>query len=141
MPWSFRAASALSTDSAICPGLGRRHRPLLEPRAQRLAVEQFHREEQLHAVLRDFIELADVRMAHAGGDSRLAPQALALLLVGSFSDPLDRDGPIQALVVRGVDDAHAALTELAADTVLPVQRVHRAFYVAGGSGTQRVPPA
>ena len=57
--------------------LGERNRPARQPRRQRLAFEQFHRDEQLAVGLADLVQLADVGVRHAGGGSRFAPEALA----------------------------------------------------------------
>ena len=103
--------------------LRRRQRAAFQPRAQRLPVEQFHRQEQLGAVLFDLVQLTDIRMADAGRGAGLPPQAAPLELVGALADPLDRHRAIQALVVGGMNDAHPALSELSPHAVAG-QRTH-----------------
>ena len=57
-------------------------------------------------------------MVDARGGARLAPEALSLLAAGlAGADSLDRDRPVEAVVMRGVDDAHAAFSELAHDAI------------------------
>src|SRR5688500_9298588 len=63
-------------------GVTRRQRAAPEPFAQRLSLEELHREEQTIGVLIDFVQLTDVRMVHARGGSRLAPEPLLLVSVG-----------------------------------------------------------
>src|SRR5204862_6295541 len=62
-------------------------------------------------------DLADVRMAHARGRACLAPEAFDGARVRQAGDHLDRHLAIQPLVTAGVDDAHAALSELARERV------------------------
>src|SRR6185436_5419423 len=95
-------------------GVTGRQRPAGEAVAERLPVEELHREKQAVAVFVDLVELADVRMADARGGARLAPEALPLLAAGvPRTDALDGDRTVQAVVMRGVDDTHAAFPELA----------------------------
>ena len=100
--------------------LGDAQRPAPQPLRERLALEQLHRDEQLAAVLADLVDLADVRMIDARRRAGLAPEALARRLVaGQRGHRLERDGALEPLVARGVDDAHPALAELAHDGVVP----------------------
>src|SRR6185436_3159191 len=85
----------------------------------RLALEQLHGDEQLAAVLADLVKLADVRMVHAGRGAGLAPESLARGVVARDGrHRLEGDGALELLVARGVDDAHAALSQLADDPVV-----------------------
>src|SRR4029077_5276542 len=62
--------------------------------------------------------LADVGMIDAGRCTRLPPEALPLLTVAETrANPLDGDGPVQALVMRGIHDAHTTFSELAPDAI------------------------
>ena len=61
--------------------LRRTQRPITELLSERLPFEQLHGDEQLAAVLADFVDLADVGMVDAGGGARFAPEALARGLV------------------------------------------------------------
>ncbi len=93
--------------------LGERHRPAGEPRRQRLALEQLHRDEQLAVGLADLVQLADVGVRDAGGGARLAPEALSRLGIASrLAHHLDGDAAVKALVGGGIHDAHAAFAEL-----------------------------
>ena len=57
-------------------------------------------------------------MADRGGGAGLAPKAPLRLLAHCFwADHLERDRPIQPVVVSGVDDAHSTLAQLADDAV------------------------
>ena len=57
-------------------------------------------------------------MTDARGRARLAPEPLPLLAAGlAWAYALDGDRPVEAVVVRGVDDAHAAFPELAHDAI------------------------
>ena len=100
------------------PGLPRRQRAACQTCAQRLAVEQLHREEQVVAVRVDFVELADVRVTDARGGTRLAPQPLPFLSIAAVrAQALDGDGAVETLVVRGIDHAHAAFAKLTDDAI------------------------
>src|SRR4029453_1155217 len=96
-----------------------RERPARDARAERFALEQLHREEQLALLLDHLVELADIGVVHGRRRARLAPQALAgRRIVRAGADALDRDLTLQALVVGREDDAHAALTQLAGEAVV-----------------------
>ena len=63
-------------------GLRDAHGPSLQALVERLAFQQFHRDEQVIAVvISDVVDLADVRMIDARRRARLAPEALARGLV------------------------------------------------------------
>ena len=101
-------------------------RPALQPLAERLAFEQLHRDEELPLVLADVVELADVRVVDARRGPGLALEALARGLVSAQrAHRLERDGAVEPLVARGVDDPHAALAELAGHLVVRDPRGHR----------------
>ena len=70
-------------------------------------------------MLTDLVELADVRMTHARGGTRLAPEALTChLIVRRVANHLEGDGSLQPFVLGGVYDAHAALPEPADNAVV-----------------------
>jgi hypothetical protein len=90
-----------------------------QPDSERLPLEEFHDQEQLALLFADVVELAHIGMIEAGGRSGLAPQAVAGAIVGRrVGNHLERDTPVQTLVVRSVDHAHPAFTELARDAVV-----------------------
>jgi hypothetical protein len=100
-------------------GFGNIERPALQLIGERLAFEQLHRDEEASGVFADLVDLTDVGMVDAGGRARFAPQPFTPRLVtGQRRQRLQRDGAPEALVARLVDDAHAALAELAGDRVL-----------------------
>ena len=93
--------------------LGQRNRPEREPCREWLALEQLHRDEQLAVRLADVIQLADVGVRHARGGARFAPEALSRLRIPTRSaDHLDGDLAVEALIGRGIHDAHPSFAEL-----------------------------
>src|SRR5438876_4450256 len=89
-----------------------------ERHAQRFPFQQLHGEKQAFAVLVNLVQLAHVRMVDARRCARLSPQALPLLTIAEArADPLDRDRPVQAVIVRRIDDAHASFAQLALDPI------------------------
>ena len=107
--------------------------PRGEPRGQRLALEQLHRDEELAVRLADLVQLADVGVRHAGRRPRLAPEALSRLRIAAGpAHHLDGDLAVEALVGGGVDDAHPSFAELRHDAVVGnrVGHVRRGFYTA-----------
>ena len=57
-------------------------------------------------------------MADARRRPRFTPEALPLLSVSAVrAQTLDGDRPVEALVVRGIDDAHASFAQLAHDAI------------------------
>ena len=101
-------------------GIGHAQRPAPQALGQRLTLEQLHGDEQLAALLADLIELADVRVVDPRGGPGFAPETLACRLVaGQRRHRLQRDGALQPLVARRVDDTHPACPQLAGDRVVP----------------------
>ena len=100
--------------------LGHAQRSPPQALGQRLALQELHGDEQLAAVLADFVDLADVRMIDARRGPGFAPEALARrLVVGQRRHRLQGDGALQPLVARRVDDAHPAFAQLARDRIVP----------------------
>jgi hypothetical protein len=102
-------------DDRFAPG----QRPLpAEPGGDRLAVVELHHHVRHCAVLvqgrvAEVEDAGDVRVAQPGGGQRLLPQPVAeAVVVGELrGQHLDRDGPVQHLVVGAPDDGHAAGAE------------------------------
>lgn len=94
----------LGEDLSPAPGLGRP--PLIE----RGTIDELHREIESTVVLVDVVHTDDVRMGQLGQGLGLATQ-----LIGGHAPRsmqfLDRDLPIELLVVGGIDDPHATLSE------------------------------
>ena len=96
-------------------GLVEGNRAAIQARRQRLAVEPLHDDEQLGVGLADLVNLADVRVIDARGQTRFAPEPLARDLVADdvTADNLQRDPSSKAIVDRIVDGPHAAFAERA----------------------------
>ena len=94
-------------------------RPLLEARRQRLPLQELHDDVELPVGLADLVQLAYMRMADRGRCPRLAPETLPTGRIGAgVEDHLDSDVAVEALIMGGIDDTHAALSELADNTVV-----------------------
>ena len=66
-------------------------------------------------------------MLEAGGDLRLAPEAIEVRAIRGqdIGEHLDRDRATKALVGRQPDDGHAAMAEAAVEQVAPTQALAR----------------
>ncbi len=117
-------ACAVSSASAICDpsssSVVELERPRPETVPQRLALEQFHRDEGLALVLVDVVDRADVGVLERGGGPRLAPQPLECLRVPAelLRQELQRHAAAELQILGFVDDTHAAAAELPEDTVV-----------------------
>ena len=93
------------------------------PRASgqpRLALKEFHRNEQRFTMFADLIELADIRMIDAGCGASFAPEALSRhLIVWGITDDFERDRPVQPFILGGIHDSHPTLAKLANDSIVP----------------------
>ena len=98
-----------------------RHRLALEPRGERLAAEQLHRQEGAAFVFADLVQLADVRMAEPRHRFGLTPEAGPSRFVDRLQ-PLDRDASAEHLVLGLEHGAHAALADLAHHAVAADRR-------------------
>ena len=86
----------------------------IEPRAQRLALDELHGDEQAHLAGADVVDGDDVGVRQPRQRLRLALQARAhrRRVVGAIgAQHLERDGAVELRIVRAVDHAHAALAE------------------------------
>jgi len=123
-------------------GVRRAHRAVAQTVRQHFPFEQLHGDEQLTAVLADFVDLTDVGMVDAGGGARFAPEALACGLVAPDGRHcLERHRPLEALVARSVDDAHPAFAQLARDRIMADASWHEptaGLVVAGARILRRV---
>ena len=95
-------------------------RPSPDPLAQRLALEQLHRDEVLALVLVDLVDGADAGVVEGGGGAGLALEALERGRVPRHlrGQELERDVAAELRVLGLVDDAHAAAAELRRDPVV-----------------------
>ena len=89
-----------------------------QPVAQALAGDELHRHEQVLVVAAELVDLDDVGVREPGEGLGLALEPELGGHVGDLAQQqLDGDLAVEALVVAGVDDAHAAAAELADDRV------------------------
>ena len=99
--------------------VGQRNWPAGEARGERLALEQLHREEELAVCFADFVQLAHVRMRHAGGRPCLAPEALSRFrILAGAAYHLDGHLTVEALVRGGIHDTHPSFAELRHQTIV-----------------------
>jgi hypothetical protein len=100
--------------------------PARDPRGERLALEQLHRDEELALVFADFVQLTDVGMADARRRARFAPQPLARFVVGNFgAHGFERHRAAKPRILGGIHDAHATLAQLVQDFVRPKMIAHQ----------------
>jgi hypothetical protein len=87
---------------------------------QRYAVEKFHGNERLLAVLADFIDGANVRMIEGRGSASLAAETLHRLRIARHfvGKEFEGDEAAEVGVFRLVDDAHAATAQLLDNSVM-----------------------
>jgi hypothetical protein len=97
--------------------LAHRNGTAKEAVGQRLAGEQFHRDEQRVVFFADLENLTDVRMAHRGGCAGFLQDAAAPLNVAGCDDDLESDVTMEACVARAIHFTHAANAEEAHDLV------------------------
>ena len=101
-------------------GLRDGERTLAHQIGQRSTLQEFHGDEQLAAILANFINLADVGMVDARGGARFAPEALARrLVVGKRRHRFQGNRALEPIVAGLVHDAHPAFAEFACDGVVP----------------------
>jgi hypothetical protein len=93
-------------------GVGPAGRCIGDPPGERDAVEELHRHVELAPVLADIVDLDHVRVGDPGHHLGLLPEPLALRVRPAQVEELDGDLAIEGLVVRGVDDAHTAGSDL-----------------------------
>ena len=83
-----------------------------EPRPERLALDEGHREEQPPVHLARIVERQDVWMGQSGRQADLAKEAFAAEGTGELeAKDLERDVPVVAKIARAIHDGHAAFTE------------------------------
>ena len=101
--------------------LAERERPVAQPLAQRLALEQLRHDVRDIALAADVVERQDVGMAERRHGARLALEALAALgaLAEVRRQHLDRHVATEPGVARAVDLAHPSRTERGRDLVGP----------------------
>ena len=111
--------------NAVVDRLPEGHRPPVQPRAQRLAFEQFRDDVRRAGFDTGVIHRDDVRMVQAAGRTRFAGESGELLGGGGMqADDLQRDVPLQVRVARAIDLAHPARAQQR-DDLIPAQPVAR----------------
>jgi hypothetical protein len=97
-----------------------RKRAVLNAPAQRLALEELHRDEVPAFVDADVIDRADVRMVQRRCDARFAQEPLDILRrhAGTVGQELERDMASKPRVLGFIDDAHSARAQLPEDFVV-----------------------
>jgi hypothetical protein len=118
---SMRALGSARDLPGQAGGFIRRNRPSCEPRSQRLAVDERHRQERASVrQLLDVVDSADVRVVQRRRGTSLGKQPASGIVVAHElrGQELQRDGPVQACVRRAVDDPHPPAAEAFADPVL-----------------------
>jgi hypothetical protein len=94
-----------------------RQRPVALEVGQRAAADELGREVERLVVVARVVQRDDPRVAEPGGGQRLALGPRRAPAVDR--DPLQRDRPVEALVVREPDRPEAARAEAALDAVAP----------------------
>ena len=98
----------------------RSERLALDHVLQRGAFQQLHDDEGLAFVLADLVDGADVRVIQGCGRPRLTPKPVEGALVPRRLawQELERDVAIEDGVLRAIDDAHAAASQLLDDAIV-----------------------
>jgi hypothetical protein len=99
----------------------REHRPRVQQRAQRVALDQLHRDVGDAVALADVVDRDDVRVVERAGRARFgleSPQPVRIF-ADSFRKNLQRHLAAQQQVARAVDFTHPARTSLARISYLP----------------------
>jgi hypothetical protein len=123
MPWAWASASEAAIWRAIARARAGGQRTLPgHHRAQRVALEVLHRDEQRPAgVLPEVVDADGVGVAELGRQLGLGVEAPDQAGVGRQLGPqdLDRDLALERDLLAAIDRAHAALAELGGDAVAP----------------------
>ena len=93
-------------------------RAVEQPFAQRLAIDELHRDERPVRGLAHFVDGADVRMIQRGGIAGFAQQSRAgRFVVSCRFENLERHAPPQRRVVREIHEAHPAAAKPTLDLI------------------------
>jgi hypothetical protein len=94
-------------------------RPARQPGPERLPFHELHRDEVVAVRLFHLVDRDDVGMVERGRQLGLADETLGAGVVGQggAGEDLERHVPVQPLVARAVDDAHAAGAQPLRDAV------------------------
>jgi len=121
---AMRLLEGIGDLDPVPQGILQRHRPLAQPLAEGLAVDELH-DEIIHAVLvADVVQRTDIRMRQAGYRLRLALHALAQLrrLREMIRQDFDRDDAVETGVACPVDLTHATRANRLLDLIRPQTR-------------------
>jgi hypothetical protein len=100
-----------------CRHFGDGQRRAREELAQADPIDQLHRDVEHFIDFADLVYRSDIRMDDGSGGPRFAKEArtASRLTFASLVEHLDRHGAAQSRILRPIDDAHAATTDLALD--------------------------
>ena len=86
------------------------HRPVLDQRRQRTAVDEFHDEKWRRAVrsLDNVVQRGDVGVIQAAGGARLGERLARAIAIRRVAENLERNATIDADVPRPIHIAHRA---------------------------------
>ena len=124
--WTIFAACATASASAICRAIATLRssgRPSVGSAAERSAVDQLHRDVAVVVDRSGLVDRDDVRVVERGGERGLAKQPFERVIFAArvaderAPNDLQRDVATKPRIVRTIDLAHAASTELAQDTI------------------------
>ena len=115
--WAYCSASALSR--AICSASVERELLLLvQPVAERFALDERHDVEEQPIDLARVVEAEDVRVLEVGGDPDLAQEPVGAERDGELlAEHLDGHRAVVLQVLRTIHEGHPALADLALDGV------------------------
>ena len=96
------------------------HRPLLDERRQRRALDQLHDDEGRPVSLVDVVDRADARMVQRRGKARFAPEALERIVIGEQlrRKKLERHFTAEQQILGAINDTHAPAAELAQHAIV-----------------------
>ena len=104
------------TETDLC-GLARRQRAAREALGEGFTEQPLHHDEGAAGVFAELVNLADMRVIDRGS-ACLAPEAFDCLRPAHrIAHQLDRNGAIEAFVVRFIHDAHPAFAKLTHDPI------------------------
>ncbi len=113
--------------------VARRDAAVADTVGERFAVHQRHDEKDVPVELVGAMDRHDARMRQAAGGASFAKEPFAdLRIAGEMRrQRLDRDGPIELHISRGVDHAHASAPDFALELILAGERGGEAKEVVG----------
>ena len=98
----------------------RRHRPLLDERRQRRALDELHHDERRPVILVDVVNRADTRMVQGGRKACFTTEALERVVIGEQPGrkKLERHFTAEQQILGAINDTHASAAELAQHAIV-----------------------